>query len=98
MVYLQGLDGAEGVGSDCLAHLSAARGGPAGHAFYPAGRQSTRGSTVCQEVETAIWRRARTVDVRSRVLRRPRTAGIGAAGFVRCDRVADGHQSELRTG
>src|SRR6266446_4649014 len=58
LITLLGFHGAEGVGGDRSAHVSAARVRPAGDAFYSPGRQGKRGGAVGQEVETPLRRRA----------------------------------------
>src|SRR4029077_16152956 len=68
---LLGSHGTDGVGSDCAAHISAARGRFAGHAVHARGGQSAGGGAVGEEVEAALWRSAGTNDVCAGVLRRP---------------------------
>src|SRR6185312_5587635 len=91
----QGMNAAEGIGSDHFAHLSAARGGPPGHVFYPSGRESTRRGPLRKEVKAPLQRRARTAYLRSRLLRGPRTAGAGTSRFLRRPQLAALERSDL---
>src|SRR5207245_2817351 len=81
-INLLAIHGAEGVGSDRSAHLSAARGRLAGDAVHAVGRQGGLGRPFGQEVTPAFWGRARAAHVRPSLLRGSRAAGFGAAGFL----------------
>src|ERR1700684_226235 len=88
--YQLSFHGAEGVGSDCFTDVSLTRGRPAGHAVHSLGRQGTRSSTFGHEVKATLWRSAGAADLRPSVLRRSRTAGVGAARFLRSFGIAAG--------
>ena len=70
------------------AHLSAARIRPAGDAVHARRRQGQGRGARGQEIQAPLWRSAGAADVGSRLLRRSRGPGAGAAGFVRHPGVA----------
>src|ERR1700680_4109518 len=80
--YLLSFDGAEGVGSDCFADVSVARGRPSGHAVHSLGRQGARSGTLGTEVQAPVWRSARAPDLCPGLLRGSRASGVGTARFL----------------